>query len=151
MQTACEQPRPWPRVLQFDVSISGISVSTPKNGTQDRLACCLFPFFVMRVKFITFSLSACWVPLSSSFSSGLFFLGPGARTAASHNARAVFLSTFLDSADVSVTILASSLANSASASSEGPRLSCKLLLADRITGSSGDGARSSTCDRNDEG
>jgi hypothetical protein len=45
-----------------------------------------------------------------------------------------------------VTIFANSLANSASASSEGPRCSWRLLLADNITSWSGEGARASICD-----
>jgi len=62
----------------------------------------------------------------------------------SHIASAVLLSTFRDSAEASVTSLASSFAKSVSSSSEGPKFSWRVLLVDRITSSSGDGARSPT-------
>jgi hypothetical protein len=76
-------------------------------------------------------------PPSTSPSSARFLRTLGPRTAESHHA--VFLSTFLDSAEESVMILASSFSNSASASSEGPRCSC----VDRTTTGSGDEVRSS--------
>ena len=106
------------------------------------LACCLFPFFVITVKAMVSGPAPDPSSSSSSFPSARLlrtFVG----TAESQRARAVFLSTLRDSAEVSVTSLASSFANSASASSEGPRLSWRLLLAERTTSWSGEGARSS--------
>ena len=96
---------------------------------------------MITVKFITDSplVSLPSPPPSPSLSSTRFFLEPGASTAVSH--QAVFLSIFLDSADESVMILASSFANSASASSEGPGCSC----VESTTTVSGEGARSSAC------
>lgn len=99
----------------------------------------------MTVKFMIFwESSSLRVWSSSPSSAAFFFRAVGGRMAESQRANAVFLSTFLDSAEVSVTSLASCLANSASASSEGPRFSCLLLLAERTIFSSGEGARSST-------
>jgi hypothetical protein len=107
------------------------------------LTCCLLPRLVITVKFIVPCPLTGWASESSSFSSTRFLRTVGGRTADSQRARAVFLSTFRDSADVSVTIFANSLANSASASSEGPRCSWRLLLADNMTSWSGEGGRSS--------
>lgn len=103
--------------------------------------CCLLPRLVRRVKLITAlaSVSVVSISPSASPSTPRFLRAPGGKTAESQSAMAVFLSTFLDSFEESVTILASSLANSASASSDGPRFSC----ADKTTIGSGDGARSS--------
>ena len=107
---------------------------------MELLTCCLLPRFVMTVKFITpFPSRSLSRPVSASPSSARFLRKPGPRTAESH--QAVFLSTFLDSAEESVMILASSFSNSASASSVGPRCS----WVDKTTTGSGDGARSSFC------
>ena len=70
-----------------------------------------------------------------------FLRTTGGGKAVSKSAKAVFLSTFLASADVSVTSLASSFANSASSSSVGPR--CSKVDEDLRSTASGDGARSS--------
>lgn len=98
----------------------------------------------MTVKFMTGCSVESDASASSPTSSTRFLRALGGSTAESHIASAVFLSTFRASEEASVTSFASSLANSASASSEGPRFSCKLLLADKTTSSSGDGGRSST-------
>lgn len=76
----------------------------------------------MTVKAIVPELAEVFSSSSSSLSSGRRFLTLEG-TAESQSARAVFLSTLRDSAEVSVTSFASSLANSASASSDGPKLS----------------------------
>lgn len=143
-QSECEQPRQTPKEQQFGESEEGI-LNLEQNNIN-MLTCCLLPRLVITVKFIVpYPLTDC-ASESSSFSSTLFLRIVGGRTADSQRARAVFLSTFRDSAEVSVTIFASSLANSASASSEGPRCSWRLLLPDSITSWSGEGGRSSIWD-----
>ena len=122
--------------------IAAIDLIDPSSLEQTLArTCCLAPRLVIKVKFMVSCPSAVVAPPPTS--SGRFLRAAGGITAESHIARAVFLSTRRDSADVSVTSLASSFANSASASSEGPRFSWRLLLADRTTGSSGEGGRSS--------
>jgi hypothetical protein len=95
----------------------------------------LLPRLVSRVKFIT---PGC--PALSSAESACFLRAAGGSTAESHMASAVFLSTLRASADVSVSIFASSFAKSPSSSSDGPRISCGATW----TTGSGDAARSSS-------
>lgn len=121
-QSECERPRQTQKEQQAVESEDGNLNLEQKKGIK-MLTCCLLPRLVITVKFIVPWPLTGWASESSSFSSTRFLRIVGGRTAESQRARAVFLSTFRDSVDVSVTIFASSLANSASASSEGPRCS----------------------------
>jgi hypothetical protein len=141
-QSECERPRQTQKERQVVESEGNFNLEQ-KRGVKI-LTCCLLPRLVITVKFIVPCPLTGRASESSSFSSTRFLRMAGGRTADSQRASAVFLSTFRDSVEVSVTIFANSLSNSASASSEGPRCSWRLLLADSTTSWSGEGGRSST-------
>ena len=122
-----------------------VSATSLLHNLLNERTCCLLPRFVNSVKFMTSGSLAPSAPgsPSSSASSLRFLRNTGGGSVVSHRAKAVFLSTLRESPDVSVTSLASSLANSASSSSDGPRFS--WIEVDLRSTASGEGARSSIC------